>query len=60
MRTSANEPAGRESVVARFPTTLLPAPEVREMPAPPPRWLKLIGPGIIAAGVGLASGEFIL
>src|SRR5688572_29808141 len=60
MRTSANEPAGRESVVARFPTTQLPAPEVREMPAPPPRWLKLIGPGIIAAGVGLASGEFIL
>src|SRR5688572_8986212 len=60
MRTSANEPAGRESVVARFPTTQLPAPEIREMPAPPRRWLSLIGPGIIAAGVGLASGEFIL
>ena len=60
MRTSANEPAGRESVVARFPTTQLPAPEIREMPAPPQRWLTLIGPGIIAAGVGLASGEFIL
>ena len=60
MRTSANEPAGRESVVARFPTTQLPAPEIREMPAPPQSWFKLIGPGIIAAGVGLASGEFIL
>src|SRR5688500_13567201 len=30
------------------------------MPPPPKRWFKLIGPGIIAAGVGLASGEFIL
>jgi hypothetical protein len=60
MRISANEPTGRESVVARFPTRQLPAPEVREMPAPPPSWFKLIGPGIIAAGVGLASGEFIL
>ena len=30
------------------------------MPAPPKTWFKLIGPGIIAAGVGLASGEFIL
>src|SRR5688500_20110596 len=60
MRTGANEPAGRESVVARVPAAQLPAPEVREMPAPPQRWITLIGPGIIAAGVGLASGEFIL
>ena len=30
------------------------------MPPPPKSWFKLIGPGIIAAGVGLASGEFIL
>ncbi|MBM9468770.1 Nramp family divalent metal transporter [Nakamurella leprariae] len=30
------------------------------MPAAPTRYLPLIGPGIIAAGVGLASGEFIL
>ncbi|HEX5860740.1 MAG TPA: Nramp family divalent metal transporter [Nocardioides sp.] len=60
MGTDANRSVDRESVVARFPTTSLPAPEVREMPAPPPSWVKLIGPGIIAAGVGLASGEFIL
>jgi hypothetical protein len=30
------------------------------MPEEPRRYLRLIGPGIIAAGVGLASGEFIL
>ena len=60
MSAGANEPAGRESVVDRFPTRQLPAPEIREMPAPPQSWGRLIGPGIIAAGVGLASGEFIL
>ena len=38
----------------------LAVPEVREMPKPPARWLPLIGPGIIAAGVGLSSGEFVL
>jgi len=60
MGIGANEPIARESVVDRFPTKQLPAPEIREMPAPPKSWFKLIGPGIIAAGVGLASGEFIL
>src|SRR5215211_4167493 len=30
------------------------------MPAEPKQYWRLIGPGIIAAGVGLASGEFIL
>ncbi|GAA0810989.1 Nramp family divalent metal transporter [Spirilliplanes yamanashiensis] len=43
-----------------FPTRHLPGPEVREMPPAPSRYGRLIGPGIIAAGVGLASGEFIL
>ena len=47
-------------VTASFPTKYLPAPEVREMPPEPRRFWKLVGPGIIAAGVGLASGEFIL
>ncbi len=60
MSTKANKPVSHESVVDRFPTAQLPAPEIREMPAPPKTWFKLIGPGIIAAGVGLASGEFIL
>ena len=53
---------GREgaAVADAFPTRYLPRPEVRPMPdAPTDQW-RLIGPGIIAAGVGLASGEFIL
>ena len=59
MSTDTN-PRDQEAVLARFPTKVLPAPEFREMPPPPQSWWKLIGPGIIAAGVGLASGEFIL
>lgn len=38
----------------------VPQPEVRDLPEPPSRLWPLIGPGIVAAGVGLASGEFIL
>ncbi|GAA3388218.1 Nramp family divalent metal transporter [Cryptosporangium minutisporangium] len=48
------------SVVDRFPTKHLAAPEVRELPEPPARFRSVIGPGVIAAGVGMASGEFIL
>ncbi|MEO6359236.1 MAG: Nramp family divalent metal transporter [Sphingomicrobium sp.] len=33
---------------------------VAELPAPPRSTWGIIGPGIVAAGVGLASGEFIL
>ena len=43
-----------------FPTKYLPAPQVRDLPAAPANHWRLIGPGIVAAGVGLASGEFIL
>jgi hypothetical protein len=52
--------AGSTDTVASFPTRYLPPPQVRELPQEPQRFLKLVGPGIIAAGVGLASGEFIL
>src|SRR5215212_10105787 len=48
------------SVVDLFPTKHLAAPAVRDLPAPPSNFRKIIGPGIVAAGVGLASGEFIL
>lgn len=48
------------SVADKIPAKVLPRPEVREMPPAPVAYRKLIGPGIIAAGVGLASGEFIL
>jgi len=47
-------------VTAAFPTRYLPGPQIRDMPDEPRRYWRLIGPGIIAAGVGLASGEFIL
>jgi ABC-type multidrug transport system fused ATPase/permease subunit len=47
-------------VASAFPTRYLGRPEVRDMPDEPRHFWRLIGPGIIAAGVGLASGEFIL
>ena len=43
-----------------LPTKVLPPPQVRDMPEPPRQLWRLIGPGIVGAGVGLASGEFIL
>ncbi|HJV15659.1 MAG TPA: Nramp family divalent metal transporter [Propionibacteriaceae bacterium] len=48
------------ALVDAFPTHNLDKPEVRDMPEDPKRYWRLIGPGIVAAGVGLASGEFIL
>ncbi|MEJ3654190.1 Nramp family divalent metal transporter [Actinomycetes bacterium KLBMP 9759] len=41
-------------------TKILPPAEVRELPEPPHQTWKIIGPGVVGAGVGLASGEFIL
>ena len=48
------------SVLDRFPTKHLPSVEVRDLPEPPRSTWRVIGPGVVAAGVGLASGEFIL
>lgn len=48
------------SAADAFPSSILPRPEVRDLPEAPTRYRRLIGPGIVAAGVGLASGEFIL
>jgi hypothetical protein len=48
------------SVADRFPSRHLPKPEIRPLPEPPASTWRIIGPGVIAAGVGLASGEFIL
>jgi hypothetical protein len=48
------------SVADRFPAKYLAKPEIRALPEPPAATWRIIGPGIIAAGVGLASGEFIL
>jgi hypothetical protein len=56
-KASETTPAG---AAAAFPTRHLPGPQVRDLPDEPRRYGRLIGPGIIAAGVGLASGEFVL
>jgi hypothetical protein len=57
---AATPGATTTAIVDDFPTHNVGKPEVREMPAEPKQYWRLIGPGIIAAGVGLASGEFIL
>ena len=56
-RESGGSPS---SVLDNFPTKYLAAPSVRDMPEAPTSFRRVIGPGIIAAGVGMASGEFIL
>src|SRR5215204_3896971 len=48
------------NVTAAFPTRYLPAVQERPLPEPPPSTWRIVGPGVVAAGVGLASGEFIL
>ncbi|GAA4987706.1 Nramp family divalent metal transporter [Kineococcus glutinatus] len=48
------------SVAQRFPARHLPPPQLRDLPPAPTRLGPIIGPGIVAAGVGLASGEFII
>ena len=60
VRDDATSPGASGSAADAFPTKTLPRPEVRDLPAAPVAYRKLIGPGIVAAGVGLASGEFIL
>ncbi len=57
---SLNEVAGGRSAADLFPTRVLGRPEVRDLPAAPDNTGQLIGPGIVAAGVGLSSGEFVL
>jgi len=39
---------------------LAPDRQVRDLPDPPRDLWRIVGPGIVAAGVGLSSGEFIL
>ncbi|WP_433517204.1 Nramp family divalent metal transporter [Nonomuraea sp. CA-143628] len=42
------------------PARVLPPVAVRDLPDPPRSSWRIIGPGLVGAGVGLASGEFIL
>lgn len=37
-----------------------PAREIRDLPDPPRNLWRIVGPGVVAAGVGISSGEFIL
>jgi hypothetical protein len=39
---------------------LFPSPEVRDLPDAPRALWRIVGPGVVAAGVGISSGEFIL
>src|SRR5919106_1330117 len=57
---STSRQTSRSSVVDAFPTRHLPAPELRDLPRPPRSTWRIVGPGVVAAGVGMASGEFIL
>ena len=43
-----------------LPTRTLPMPKTADLPEPPTTIWRIIGPGLVGAGVGLASGEFIL
>ena len=49
-----------ESLIATDREDGLPSREVRDMPDPPRNYWRLVGPGIVAGGVGLSSGEFVL
>jgi hypothetical protein len=60
MATTRQQGGRPSSVLDLFPTKHLEAPRIQQLPEPPASFRKVIGPGIIAAGVGLASGEFIL
>jgi hypothetical protein len=52
-------PGEAGAVATTFPSKYLPPVTYRDMPEPLPL-RKVLGPGVIAAGIGLASGEFIL
>jgi hypothetical protein len=57
---TAAQHSDRSDVRIVLPTRHLPGPEIRDLPQPPASTWRIVGPGVIAAGVGLASGEFIL
>jgi hypothetical protein len=54
--------SSRDDATAEFHlrTAHHPPPERRELPEAPAGSWGIIGPGLVAAGVGLASGEFVL
>jgi len=52
--------AHRQPEEFHLPTRHHPPPTTAELPAAPTNTMRLVGPGLVASGVGLASGEFIL
>ena len=60
MAVTLEPPPREQEYEPELPSGILPPPEVRDLPEPPKQMWRLIGPGIVGAGVGLASGEFIL
>ena len=60
MATEQGAAEGGGTFTPTLPTRHLPGVEVRDLPAAPTDNWRIIGPGLVGAGVGLASGEFIL
>jgi hypothetical protein len=60
MAVTLEPPPREQDYEPELPSAVLPPPEVRDLPEPPKQMWRLIGPGVVGAGVGLASGEFIL
>jgi hypothetical protein len=50
---------GTDRVAEEIPSRNLPPVTFRDMPNPLPLW-KLLGPGVIMVGIGMAAGEFII
>lgn len=48
-----------DRIAEEIPSRNLPAVTYRDLPDPLPLW-KILGPGVILAGVGMAAGEFII
>ncbi|MEQ7004569.1 Nramp family divalent metal transporter [Actinopolymorpha sp. B17G11] len=57
---SDDAPPGGGAYTSTLSTRHLPGVEVRDLPAAPTDTWRILGPGLVGAGVGLASGEFIL
>jgi hypothetical protein len=59
IRGEPGEAPDAGAIATTFPTKYLPPVTYKDMPDALPLY-KVLGPGVIAAGIGLASGEFIL
>lgn len=60
MSASLGSESDGDDPVRTLPSKYLPSVPVRDLPEPPSQRWRIIGPGLVSAGIGLASGEFIL